>query len=123
MLATITLSSSILFSTILSLIVNTSAIPVDNTRIYGRNLTTFNTNDTQYILRRDASHTTTALTAYVEHLQLVVRPKLKLDKDTVILGYITYVKQVSLHRSRSQSDPTNVLKQNTHVHPLPEKCR
>ncbi|GAW03436.1 hypothetical protein LENED_005162 [Lentinula edodes] len=94
MLATITLSSFILFSTILSLIANASAIPVDNTRIYGRNLTTLDSNDTQAgILRRDASHTTTALTAYVQHLQLVVKPKLTLDKDTVILGYMTYVKQ------------------------------
>ncbi|KAJ4463763.1 hypothetical protein C8J55DRAFT_531262 [Lentinula edodes] len=105
MLATITLSSFILFSTILSLIANASAIPVDNTRIYGRNLTTLDSNDTQAgILRRDASHTTTALTAYVQHLQLVVKPKPEVDKDTVILGYMTYVKQ------------------NTHVHPLPERC-
>ncbi|KAJ4467856.1 hypothetical protein C8R41DRAFT_984758 [Lentinula lateritia] len=92
MLATSTISSFVLFSTILSLIANASAIPVDNTRIYGRNLTTLNSNGTQSILRRDASRTTTALT-YVQHLQLVVKPKPKVDKDTVILGYMTYVKQ------------------------------
>ncbi|KAJ3931797.1 MAG: hypothetical protein NXY57DRAFT_179810 [Lentinula lateritia] len=118
MLATITLSSSILFSTILSLIVNTSAIPVDNTRIYGRNLTTFNTNDTQYILRRDASHTTTALTAYVEHLQLVVRPKLKLDKDTVILGYITYVKQRNADEYNKMRTLTTIPVVGLTVYPL-----
>ncbi|KAJ3865077.1 hypothetical protein EV359DRAFT_63458 [Lentinula novae-zelandiae] len=118
MLATITFSSSILFSTILSLIVNTSAIPVDNTRIYGRNLTTFNSNDTQYILRRDASHTTTALTAYVQHLQLVVRPKLKLDKDTVILGYMTYVKQRNADEYNKMRTLTTIPVVGLTVHPL-----
>ncbi|KAJ3849004.1 hypothetical protein EV368DRAFT_67799 [Lentinula lateritia] len=111
MLATITLSSFILFLTILSLIVNASAIPVDNTRIYGRNLTTFDSNDTQYILRRDASHTTTAT-------QLVVRPKLKLDNDTVILGYMTYVQQRNADEYNKMRTLTTIPVAGPSVYPL-----
>ncbi|KAH7870043.1 uncharacterized protein C8R40DRAFT_1127796 [Lentinula edodes] len=119
MLATITLSSFILFSTILSLIANASAIPVDNTRIYGRNLTTLDSNDTQAgILRRDASHTTTALTAYVQHLQLVVKPKLTLDKDTVILGYMTYVKQRNADEYNKKRTLTTIPVVSPTVYPL-----